>query len=360
MTQRPTDHDASDLSSHPPQTPGSDELNDTVDDFLAVISPRPRASDSAQERVYTKALAEFDALPVSQAYSWPMALAASIVGALALSFMAWQLTEQPLPSPTIASISYATGEFSVSGNRAELALDSKRDATPLSAGSKIVTSEHGRMMLTLGTDTSVRIDVGSQIALRDAGEISLEQGRIYVDSRGDDSALTVLSSGVRVTKVGTQFSVERRGEELLLAVREGKVRLGTEGGPVLLTSDSGVAQQVRLRGGRVMQRSELSFDEPEAWAWIQQARPDFATADASLYEYLAWVARETGRTLAFEVGAESVAKRERELVWGARRVGVDDMELFLRAAAEPLASIPDADPSLLRVALLRDSRRMNR
>jgi transmembrane sensor len=85
------------------------------------------------------------------------------------------------------------------------------DTVPLADGSQV----------TLNTDTRIRVALGES-----ERRIELDQGEAYFDVAKDPSRpFVVLVEDKRITAVGTRFSVRRSGDDVRVAVTEGKVRM---------------------------------------------------------------------------------------------------------------------------------------
>lgn len=103
-------------------------------------------------------------------------------------------------------------------------------AVPMSDGSEV----------TLNTDTRIRVDV-TQTQRR----VELQQGEAFFDVAKDPSRPFIVEAGSkRVVAVGTQFSVRRERNEVLVVVSEGRVRVEDVAAPArehdsLLTLSAG-------------------------------------------------------------------------------------------------------------------------
>jgi transmembrane sensor len=123
---------------------------------------------------------------------WPAWVAGTSFVILAASYLIWAL------APTGQRYSTPVGG---------------QDTVPLADGSQII----------LNTDTRIRVAL-SQTERR----IELDQGEAFFKVAKDSSRPFVVSAGdKRVVAVGTEFSVRRSGDEVKVAVAEGKVRIGS-------------------------------------------------------------------------------------------------------------------------------------
>jgi transmembrane sensor len=91
--------------------------------------------------------------------------------------------------------------------------------TPI-GGTASVPMQDGSAV-TLNTDTKIRVAMSEQ-----AREVNLERGEAFFEVAKDPKRpFVVTASRKRVIAVGTQFSVERQGDQVRVRVSEGTVRL---------------------------------------------------------------------------------------------------------------------------------------
>jgi hypothetical protein len=258
--------------------------------LLTLAGPRLQPPPELEERVRAATMAAFDALPEQpverRTHRW-LALAAGLLVAVGLGAILLSGLDSSL-SPA-GQVLYATGGYTVRGTDAE---------TPdLQPGSIVRTSREGRLLIGLGGDRTLRMDQGTSLTLHSSSEIWLHGGRIYVDAAGSGQ-VRVVTQFASVTDVGTRFEVTADGESLQVAVREGRVnvRLGDE----VLSSEArpGTGELLAIEGMVLVGRAEISTTG-ERWRWTQTSRPQFAVGDRFIGDYLAWAARESGRTLIY-------------------------------------------------------------
>jgi ferric-dicitrate binding protein FerR (iron transport regulator) len=172
---------------------------------------------------------------------------------------------------------------------------------PLAPGSairradEIRTTGDSHAVLTLGPGITLRLDQASRFAVERDGRTVLTDGAAYVDlgSRPtpETAAFALQTPGGTVHHLGTQYEARIDGRRLLVAVREGRVRIDTPSGPV-----SGVAgEQITLDGGRVTRRELAAHDA--RWNWVVALAPSYRIEGSTLLDFLSWAARETGREL---------------------------------------------------------------
>ena len=168
----------------------------------------------------------------------------------------------------------------------------------IARGAIVQTSAEGRMLVVLAGGSSVRIDHLTSATFHSNHEIWLHRGRIYIDAAGEEP-LRVTTPNASITDIGTQFEVAVEGESLRVAVREGGIEVSTTGAVVHAAAAEGVGEELLFDGMTLRDRAPVATMS-DRWAWTQAARPSFRLSGRSVYDYLTWAARETGRELVFE------------------------------------------------------------
>jgi ferric-dicitrate binding protein FerR (iron transport regulator) len=128
-----------------------------------------------------------------------------------------------------------------------------------------------------------------------ADQISVEHGRVYIDAPTNALVpLLVKTSLGTVNHLGTQYQVQVTKNRLTISVREGRVAVvGGYGKAQLAANESAVYTEQ----GEIARTAVASQDA--SWLWAMQAAPTYAIDNRSLASFLDWVARETGRTVAY-------------------------------------------------------------
>lgn len=179
----------------------------------------------------------------------------------------------------------------------------------ITAGSSIRTGADGRAALRLRDGVELRLDSGTVLAFEDSSHARLDAGAVYVDagvgSGSASAAFSLETPAGDVRHLGTQYEARIADGALRVAIREGRVEIAGHGGKV--RGDAG--EQLVLQQGRVV-RSRLAPTADE-WSWVAAITPPFAVEGRSVDAFLAWVARETGRTIVY--ATPGVAQRAREV-----------------------------------------------
>ncbi|RKG73428.1 VgrG protein [Corallococcus exercitus] len=151
----------------------------------------------------------------------------------------------------------------------------------LRSGMAVRTPPKASAVLRLPDESRVRLSAGSDVvfarAESNAVHLTVQQGRLSVSaSHAKREAFLVESAGLRVSVVGTVFSVERTATGAAVAVLEGRVRVDAEGQPPRFV-DAG--ERVELAGtGEAMKPRALSAGDRQAFRDLRAAAPGPAVA----------------------------------------------------------------------------------
>jgi ferric-dicitrate binding protein FerR (iron transport regulator) len=117
-----------------------------------------------------------------------------------------------------------------------------------------------------------------------------------VDSPGEPGKdpLKVETTLGTLPHVGTQYQVRIQGSGIDVGVREGRVAISRADSDI--TGNAGEHIHVTSAGDII--RTALSPRDP-VWAWTASTAAVFDINDRPLATFLEWVARETGRRLAY-------------------------------------------------------------
>ncbi|RKH57693.1 FecR domain-containing protein, partial [Corallococcus aberystwythensis] len=151
----------------------------------------------------------------------------------------------------------------------------------LRSGMAVRTPPKASAVLRLPDESRVRLSAGSDVvfarAESNAVHLTVQQGRLSVNaSHAKRDAFLVESAGLRVSVVGTVFSVERTAAGAAVAVLEGRVRVDAEGQPPRFV-DAG--ERVELTApGEAMKARALSAGDRQAFRDLRAAEPRPAVA----------------------------------------------------------------------------------
>ena len=279
---------------------------ETMSRLLRLAGPRATVSSEVEARVYAKVRAEWErntaAAPADRVYrnvrrEWsresvrsafmrwvlPVALAASI--AVVISIVVQQ-TPAPIGVAPVGTIAKVTGPGNLPAPGDEVY-----------PGTRLSTGADEGISLILANAESLRLGANTVIDVLAADRFGLANGRIYADT-GDmmyrSKQLVIETAVGEITDVGTQFAVSVAGEELEVAVREGRVDLAH--GSAIHVAVAG--EKMRLAQGARPEYEEIAADD-EYWDWASSLAPDFDIENRSLLDFLRWAARESGHELVF-------------------------------------------------------------
>jgi ferric-dicitrate binding protein FerR (iron transport regulator) len=275
-----------------------------VVELLRAAGPRPTAPPEVAAEVRAAVRAHWlraapARRPRAARWGW-LGLTAAAALAVALGF-GWRsgwgrsAVETAGPAPTAAAETVAVrgAAWDEGAGRA-----GRRPLAPgarLPAGSRLATGRRGHAALRLAAGgPTVRLDGASRIELTSAEAVTLLAGALYVDSGGGPArrGVEVRAGRDRVRELGTRFEVRLLAAALRVRVREGAVEVERSG--ATWRADAGDELSIDAGGG-VARRPVLPYGE--AWSWVLDAAPPFASDGKTLEELLGWIGRETGREI---------------------------------------------------------------
>lgn len=267
-------------------------------DVAALISaagPRPRLADGAAAEVRAAVEAEWRATVAGRRQRRNFTAWAAAAGLGAAAVAVWLARPLYLPaSDPVASVARVEGGVEY---RVGLGEDwvSAATAVSLRPGDELRTNDSGRVAVKFNNGIEVRLDTGTQLALVDSSHAVLARGGVYVDSgEGAEARLRDLEIGTPlgdVRHLGTQYQARLLDGALQVAVREGRVEVGTKATTVV----GGAGEQLIFADGGVT-RAPLPAHAGQ-WAWIGLVTPPFSIEGKSVDTFLAWAGRETGRAV---------------------------------------------------------------
>ncbi len=260
--------------------------------LLELVGPRSEPPAALRERVHAHVLQTWQDLPEhapTERRPWAgYAIAASLVAALVGYFSFMQLTA---PGNThVAEVIHTTGAYTVRG--------SATGAKYIDAGSMVRTSGEGRLFVQMASGVTVRFDTETRATIHGQSEIWLFEGGLYIDADGADQQMRVVAGDVDITDIGTLFEV-RLAEELVVAVREGRVEIAFDVNSAQAHASDGMGEVVTMRGLKEISREQVATTDLR-WDWIHLSHPQYTPEGHTVFEFVRWAARESGRTLRFD------------------------------------------------------------
>lgn len=280
-----------------PLSPESELDDASIEALLRQVGVRDEPSAQVMQEVRSAVHAEWQATVRArkrQRQFIGFAMAAGIACAAVTAM--FTLRSEPPPLAPVATVARIEGHLQIVGDAAYEVMVGQR----ISTGSTVRTDASTHAALDFGHGVSVRMDADSSVRVAALDRIVLEKGALYIDAgalavAGHQDTLKIETSAGVVRHLGTQYQVRALNDEVVIAVREGRVEIRGEHG----TNVGDAGEQLRVSNAGNVQRSRLSTRDA-SWQWAQLAAPVFEIADQPLSSFLAWVARETGRRLVYE------------------------------------------------------------
>lgn len=167
----------------------------------------------------------------------------------------------------------------------------------------------GQALVDLADGGNLRVASGSEVEILAKDEVRLVSGELYVDippGAHASSAFIARTAAGAFRHAGTQFALAVVQGETRLRVREGSVHWlpadGESTGESLVPAGTEV-----MFSGRTKAVERPIGTSGNEWDWTSKTTPDFEIDNRPLGDFLAWVARESGRKL---VVADDQARRQ--------------------------------------------------
>lgn len=295
----------------PPENLQRDEL---LDSLFQYASTRPRAPAKDEEAIRTATHAEWKKITGQRKRKRNLAvfgLAASLVlSVILVSFLKEQAPVDVNPEQ-LATVELQTGDIFVHDMQGANSTARRLANVTLHAGQVISTNTNTRLALNWKTGESIRLDENSEIALVSGSEIELLAGRIYVDTR--ESTQSGASFAIRtfagfIQHLGTQYLAGINDKTVTLAVREGQVSLSAEASD--LTVNKGELASINPAGKTKVTNVE-TFGS--LWEWTNLVTPELKLDGLSVFDFIQWAGRETGREVQFSDAAIRKLSKETRL-----------------------------------------------
>lgn len=220
-----------------------------------------------------------------------LAAAASMLLTLAL-VIRFALTP-PVIAVQVAAIEKSYGSITIYVMGEEL--QEAADLLSISAGQTIITGKESGLALAWGGGGSLRIDANSRVVFLSDSAIELVSGAMYFDSMNRNVELHVRTKYGVIRHLGTQYMGRIDSESLAVSVREGRVSVDG------LYFDGIAERRQRLTFIGSARPNVLNISpHGDDWRWVELTAPQADFDDKTIFEFLQWVARETGLTITFD------------------------------------------------------------
>lgn len=262
---------------------------DDVGKLIRYVGPRASIDADRFDRAFARVEAHWETVVAEQRKPRParffpkLAVAASLVLAVAAGFLGWRYTLDA-PSTDALIVNRVVGEVRMDGR-----VIAAGETIPLDG--VITTAGDGRVALQLPGGQSLRVDQNTRLVASGENRFGLGRGAVYFDSgRNADASPVLIDTPYGVaTDIGTQFQVRLLANTVVVGVREGLVALSRPGHEAL-TVDRGFTLAVADDGSA--DRREIEDDS--MWDWVNSIAPEIDTKGMTLASYLDWYAREKG------------------------------------------------------------------
>ena len=288
----------------------SDDRDDTdLAALLAAAGPRNRPSLEAMASVRAAVEAEWRATVRASQRRRPFTAWAAAAGLAATALAVW--IALPLRTPEgafVASVTRVVGD--VQQNERDGRWIPLGSGGSLRTGALVRTGSGGQVAVRLNDGVELRLDSRTQLAFEDVAQARLERGTAYVDTHGGaeaaGSGFVLATPAGTVRHLGTQYQARVVDGGLRVAIREGRVEIGSTTGAVL----GAAGEQLTLRNGEV-ERSALAAHAAE-WDWLATITPPFNLDGRSVEAFLSWAGRETGRAVVY--GSPEAERQARKVI----------------------------------------------
>jgi hypothetical protein len=313
--------------------PGEDAIRSDEDEVVTLLhQAAPRLVPPAEDKrlVRDAVFAEWQAVVGrrrTRRRAGYFAIAATVLLALAASLDVFRVAGDI--APDVATISKQHGSVYLLGDRSEML--GLGDRTSVTVGQTLITASGAGIGLSWQNGNgSLRVDQNTRIELLSPDTVFLRSGRIYFDSgtapvtAGSVSAASgfnVETEYGRVVHLGTQYMTTVQGGSLTVSVREGEIEVD---GRFIARA----GEQLQLQGNSVPSITNI-IGSGSAWAWTEAVSPSIDINGKSTFEFLHWVARETGLELIFESPEAEAMGRAGRLVGTINTTPREALEIWM-------------------------------
>lgn len=257
------------------------ENENSVEDMLRGMAPRPAPSEDARARVFAAVEQEWHARQLRRRARW-MAVAATVLIGIAVAVFvvdfdsSFEVRLADVDVLQVADVQYTMGgeQLRIDGNTGM----STRGASRL-----------------IGPDgADLRLQAGTRIRWLGPEAIALDHGAVYVATHGNTAFEVRTAMGV-VTDIGTRFMVTLVDDELEVAMRQGITEIATDHGTYRARGRITQGDVVRVTDERITARAEAASDA--RWSWIHEVHPGYS--QTRIVDLLDAIAADLGLPLEF-------------------------------------------------------------
>jgi len=281
-------------------TPVRLEKDELLDSLFQHASTRARAPAEVEADIRAATFAEWKKTTgqrKKKRYMVTFGLAASLVVSVILVGILKEHTPPVINPEQLATVEIQSGDIFVRNTQGDNSSARRLASHTLYSGQVINTNANTRIALKWKTGESIRLNEHSEIALISASEIELLAGRIYVDTDHAEKAgapFAIRTFAGLIQHLGTQYLAGISDKTITLAVREGQVSLNTENSD--LTVNRGELASIGPAGKTEVTRIETFGAR---WEWTTMVTPELKLDGLSVFDFVHWAGRETGREVQF-------------------------------------------------------------
>lgn len=195
---------------------------------------------------------------------------------------------------------------SVERNKGQTFWRNDERSGPLRPGDQIqpndvVRTSEGWLAITPnGLDIDIRLNRMTEVKFLDRGTVRLIKGSLYIDAgpAAKHQPFRILTDGIAIEHVGTQYLVSSGDGEISIAVREGEVIIEVENQLVRSNASNNTGQLTIIDEFHQFTTTSI-LTHGQYWDWASKVAPDINTDGMPLNHFLEWVARESGMTIVY-------------------------------------------------------------
>jgi ferric-dicitrate binding protein FerR (iron transport regulator) len=309
-----------------------DELrsDDAFAELLGKASPRPAPPAMDEALIRAAVHAEWQQVAggnVRRRHITSFALAASVLLAV---FATLNLLRDPVSdirNQQLATIEKQFGEISVNSRIANA-----DEIMSIEGGAFVATGSASGLALGWHDGGSLRIDENSMVVFEAVDQIYLKNGRVYFDSQeGPLSSQPAKTGAVELSirtdhgvirHLGTQYMTRVGADELVISVREGIVSID---GNIIARASAGQKFAISASGSLTINDTNGVDD----WEWVEKSTPAVNLNGRFVAEALAWVSRESGRTVSYASDAAEMVANEAQLRGNMKLPPTRALDIFM-------------------------------
>ena len=288
--------------------------DDAFAELLGKASPRP-APPSMDEALIREAVhAEWQLVSGRQLrrrHITSFALAASLLLAVFATLNLLRAPVSDIRNQHMATIEKQFGEINVNSRIANAV-----EMAAIEGGAVVETGPESGLALGWHDGGSLRIDENSMVVFEAVNQIYLDFGRVYFDSEQSSLSsrpakrgaveLSIRTDHGVLRHLGTQYMARAGADALVISVREGVVSID---GDIIARASAGQEFAISASGSLTINDTNGIDD----WEWVEKSTPAVNLNGRFVAEALAWVSRESGRTVRYASDAAEMVANEAQL-----------------------------------------------